>query len=48
MSNYKIIMLRGIATINFYAANHTEAVKWYSQYFRVDVHPHYLEMVKKG
>ncbi|HRP91222.1 MAG TPA: VOC family protein [Edaphocola sp.] len=25
-------MLRGIATINFYAANHTEAVTWYSQY----------------
>lgn len=29
-------MLRGIATINFYAANHTEAVKWYSQYLNAE------------
>lgn len=29
-------MLRGIATINFYAANHTEAVKWYSQYLNTE------------
>lgn len=29
-------MLRGIATINIYAANHSEAVQWYSQYLNTE------------
>lgn len=29
-------MLRGIATINLYAADHTEATKWYSQFLNIE------------
>ncbi len=29
-------MLRGIATVNFYAANHADAVKWYSQFLNTE------------
>lgn len=28
--------LRGIATVNFYAANHKDAVKWYSDFLGMD------------
>ena len=27
--------LRGIATVNFYATNHAEAVKWYSDFLEM-------------
>jgi predicted enzyme related to lactoylglutathione lyase len=28
--------LRGLATVNFYAANHQEAVKWYSDFLKME------------
>ncbi len=29
-------ILRGIATVNFYAANHQDAVKWYSDFLEME------------
>lgn len=29
-------ILRGIATVNFYAANHMDAVKWYSDFLEME------------
>ena len=28
--------LRGVATVNFYAANHAEAVQWYSEFLEME------------